>query len=142
MKDAIIEDLKNGVIRYLGRRCFNSMTEDYFEDWAKRIENHYPKDTLRGHKTEHNGAEFVYSDTKESTIKTHKSRPCGKCGQFPTKEGHDNCLGELEDVMNACCGHGQDNEAYIQFFDSSDIRGAENVNKWIFSKQKHQKVRL
>lgn len=127
----IVEELKNGVIRYLGRSSFNSMTEDYFEDWAKRIENHYPEDTLKGHEIEWNGNEFVYSDTKESTIKTHKSRSCGHCGKFSTKEGYDDCLGELEGVMNACCGHGQDREAYIQFNDGSDIRGIDNVREWI-----------
>jgi hypothetical protein len=24
----------------------------------------------------------------------------------PTKEGYDNCLGHIEGVASACCGHG------------------------------------
>lgn len=33
---------------------------------------------------------------------------CGKCKLKPSPEGHDGCLGTLQDsrIMNACCGHG------------------------------------
>ena len=31
---------------------------------------------------------------------------CLKCGEVPTLEGFDACLGRLPDVMHACCGHG------------------------------------
>ncbi len=41
--------------------------------------------------------------------------PCGHCGMEKTIEGHDGCIGTLENVMNACCGHGETNLAYIQF---------------------------
>lgn len=41
---------------------------------------------------------------------------CGNCGLHRTKQGHDGCIGELEGVMNACCGHGQDSVAYVQFY--------------------------
>lgn len=52
---------------------------------------------------------------------------CIKCGKPPTKEGHDGCLGTLDEsvVMNACCGHGRDDMAYIQFWDTECIRGEE-----------------
>lgn len=40
---------------------------------------------------------------------------CGHCGLSRTVEGHDGCIGTLENVMNACCGHGEDRMAYIQF---------------------------
>lgn len=52
---------------------------------------------------------------------------CAKCGKLPTKEGHDGCIGTLpeEDVMNACCGHGDDSQAYIQFWDKPRISGAD-----------------
>lgn len=85
-------------------------------------------DYLRGHKIEPKGGEWIYSDTKESTIETWESRPCGHCGLFNTKEGHDGCLGSLIGVMNACCGHGQTNEAYIQFLDGNCIRGNDAIN--------------
>lgn len=41
---------------------------------------------------------------------------CLECGLHRTKQGHDGCLGTLPgDVMNACCGHGNIPDAYIQF---------------------------
>lgn len=40
---------------------------------------------------------------------------CLHCGLNRTPEGHDGCIGTLENVMNACCGHGRPKEAYIQF---------------------------
>ena len=55
-------------------------------------------------------------------------RHCGYCKKPKTKEGHDACIGILPNVMNACCGHGQDDEAYIQFWDSSDIRGKDAID--------------
>ena len=56
---------------------------------------------------------------------------CVKCGLLPTPEGHDGCLGTLPEnvVMNACCGHGNEHQAYIQFWDRSCIRGVEAVSK-------------
>lgn len=53
---------------------------------------------------------------------------CDHCGLKATKEGHDGCLGELPGpVMNACCGHGQDEVAYIQF-DNEDYKNDSNKN--------------
>lgn len=41
---------------------------------------------------------------------------CGYCGLSRTPEGYDGCIGELKGgVMNACCGHGDDRCAYVQF---------------------------
>jgi len=48
---------------------------------------------------------------------------CNECGELPTLEGHDFCLGELPGLMNACCGHGDKESAYVQFLDTSCIRG-------------------
>lgn len=53
---------------------------------------------------------------------------CEKCGKVPSPEGHDGCLGALPgDIMNACCGHGNDNQAYIQYWTGRDLRGSEAV---------------
>lgn len=79
-------------------------------------------DTLRGHKIEHNGKEWVFSDNKESTVKTHRDRPCGYCNKHDTAEGHDACLGTLPGVINACCGHGNHDYGYIQFEDKRIVR--------------------
>lgn len=41
---------------------------------------------------------------------------CGNCGLKRTPEGYDGCIGHLKGgVMNACCGHGNELGAYIQF---------------------------
>jgi hypothetical protein len=40
---------------------------------------------------------------------------CGHCNLKRTPEGHDGCIGTLENVRNACCGHGEYNMAYVQF---------------------------
>lgn len=85
------------------------------------------KSTLRGHKIEFDNGEWVYSDTKESTVNTWTKRPCGYCGLENTKEGHDGCLGTLVGVMNACCGHGEEKEAYVQFLDGNTISGKDGL---------------
>jgi len=46
---------------------------------------------------------WIYADTKELI---DEKRTCIRCGKFPTKEGHDACLGHIENVSSACCGHG------------------------------------
>lgn len=81
---------------------------------------------LRGHPIEWDALrqQWVYSDTRESTVDTWRERPCGHCGQHSSPEGHDACLGTLPCVANACCGHGHDDEAYVQFWDGSTARGA------------------
>lgn len=40
---------------------------------------------------------------------------CTHCNKSRTPEGHDGCIGTLKNVMNACCGHGETNMAYVQF---------------------------
>ena len=46
---------------------------------------------------------WLYVDTKKIA---DDSRACIKCNQLPTKEGHDACLGYVEGIISACCGHG------------------------------------
>ncbi len=51
---------------------------------------------------------------------------CDHCGKSITKEGHDGCMGTLQgNVMNACCGHGNINAAYVQF-DHEDYHNDPN----------------
>ncbi len=56
---------------------------------------------------------------------------CGKCKKPPTIEGHDGCLGELDPavVMNACCGHGDTDFAYIQYWNGTRISGGAAFNE-------------
>lgn len=90
----------------------------------------------RGHPIEHyaNGL-WVFSDTKEPVA--GDVRQCGNCGQARTPEGHDACLGTLTGVLNACCGHGSDGEAYIEFTDGSRLSGMDALNgfKNVFNRE-------
>ena len=81
---------------------------------------------LRGHPIYWDSGNEIwrYSDTSEPTVENHKDRLCGHCGEHNTPEGHDACLGTLPDVMNACCGHGEEWLAYVQFWDGSIVDGA------------------
>lgn len=101
-------------------------------------------DFYRGHSIELlSGEEWVYSDTKKSVRLTHKSRTCGHCDQLLTSAGQDMCLGQLLEfgttagIMNACCGHGEVNDAYVQFLDGFCVRGTDAkvilgiLKKWI-----------
>ena len=55
---------------------------------------------------------------------------CVKCNKGPTKEGHDGCLGTLKgDIMNACCGHGNDDQAYIQYWNDERLAGIDAINE-------------
>lgn len=56
-----------------------------------------------------------------------EDRPCGYCGKERTPEGHDPCLGTLPGVLNACCGHGNPAEAYVQFESGVTVRGFDKV---------------
>ena len=82
---------------------------------------------LRGHEIEFLNNEWIYSDTKETTVSTFGDRPCGHCNEHDTPEDHDACLGTLKGIMNACCGHGVAKEAYVQFLDGFSIRGKDAV---------------
>jgi len=57
----------------------------------------------RGHKTYYNGSEWLYCDNNKPE---DEMRPCARCGKSPTPEGYDACLGYIEGVKSACCGHG------------------------------------
>ncbi|KZX11183.1 hypothetical protein [Methanobrevibacter curvatus] len=47
----------------------------------------------------------VYADNGEiADIK----RPCVRCGEMPSPEGYDNCIGYVECAQYVCCGHGKE----------------------------------
>ena len=85
------------------------------------------KSKLRGHDIEFVNGKCIYSDTKEPTANNWQDRPCGRCGKHFTKEGHDACLGTLPGVMNACCGHGDNRDAYVQFLDGFSVHGEDAI---------------
>lgn len=83
------------------------------------------KSTWRGHSIVYlkNEQKWVYEDTKEPV--SGPSRSCRKCtGEFPLRDDDiDPCLGKLPGVMNACCGHGNPKDAYIQFENGVIVQG-------------------
>tara|TARA_R110000787_G_C13410686_1_gene444168 strand:- start:1289 stop:1558 length:270 start_codon:yes stop_codon:yes gene_type:complete len=45
-------------------------------------------------------------------------------------EVYDGCIGELQgDIMNACCGHGSDEVAYIQYWNGNILRGKSAIEE-------------
>jgi len=75
----------------------------------------------RGHKTYCVKGLWYYSDTNKPVGRGE--RACGECNKDRTPEGHDPCLGTLPGVMNACCGHGNRPESYVQFKNGVRIAG-------------------
>lgn len=57
----------------------------------------------RGHPTVYVDDEWRWADTLNIC---KDDRPCIRCGEMPTPEGYDACLGYVEGVTSACCGHG------------------------------------
>jgi hypothetical protein len=85
---------------------------------------------FRGYATYFSDGELYFSDTDEPTVTTWEQRPCGNCHKPNTPEGYDGCLGYIPGVMNACCGHGEPAEAYVQFYDRVIIRGHQ-ADAWL-----------
>lgn len=75
----------------------------------------------RGHLITFIKNEWVYWDNKKSI--RFNERSCGYCNKSRTIEGHDGCLGTLPGIRNACCGHGREGDAYVQFQDMYAIYG-------------------
>ncbi len=81
-----------------------------------------PISRCRGHALAFKNGGWVYADGWPYKI----DRPCGHCGKDRTPEGHDGCLGTLQNgVMNACCGHGEAPEAYVQYWSKPRIAGED-----------------
>ena len=64
----------------------------------------------RGHEIKYTDC-WVYVDNGKPLDST---RPCKRCGKYPTPEGHDACLGILSGVTSACCGHGVEDRYVIK----------------------------
>ena len=76
----------------------------------------------RGHKILYRSKVWIYIDTEEK-VQDNKDRKCGHCNIDNTVEGHDGCLGALPGLKNACCGHGKENDAYVQYLNGSCVHG-------------------
>ena len=91
----------------------------------------------RGHTIEFTNSTWIYSDNKQP-VSSEPNRSCGNCGRGQTEHGHDGCIGTLTGVMNACCGHGSDDEAYIQYENGKELRGGEALSE--MKKQNEVKI--
>lgn len=80
----------------------------------------------RGHRIEKQGGAYVYCDNG-IPVPDWPDRPCGHCGRPNTPEGHDGCIPCIPGAMNACCGHGDMEAAYIQYPDGSRVEGEEAI---------------
>ena len=67
---------------------------------------------------------WLYVDDNTPTKDHWEKRPCGRCGRLVTANGHDPCIANLPGVRNACCGHGEEVGAYVQFDDGRRVSGA------------------
>ena len=65
------------------------------------------KSYSHGHEIYFDGNKWLYTDTDAAI--DGQERPCKRCGQMPTREGYDACLGHIAGATSACCGHGVEN---------------------------------
>lgn len=98
---------------------------EYFPNNCKHCPALLRRDHFRGHGIvqDNQTKKWIYEDTGQPVSDTWQQRPCGHCQLPATNDGHDGCLGTLPGTMNACCGHGEASEAYIQFLDEHIISG-------------------
>lgn len=98
-----------------------------------------------GHDIHYDGDNWVLSSTGEKLYTPElasgdQTLRCIRCLKYPTPEGHDGCLGTLVSdkhggIQNACCGHGNDRLAYIQYVNKDeggqhiDIRGEDAIEE-------------
>ena len=57
---------------------------------------------------------WIYSDGTNAHGEEKQARKCPNCDKLQTAKGHDACLGELDGVIAACCGHGV-TKPYVMF---------------------------
>ena len=85
----------------------------------------------RGNAIQWDEAQEVWVYTEDGVVvQADPNRRCGHCGLDNRADEHDPCLGQLEGVVNACCGHGRDAEAYVQFASRvrPTLRGQDALN--------------
>lgn len=71
----------------------------------------------RGHEIYYDGKDWRYVDDNQIC---DDSRPCKRCGRMPTAEGYDACLGHIDGVKSACCGHGVEEPYFVKENDNAE----------------------
>ncbi len=79
---------------------------------------------LRGHPIYFDDV-WRYVDNNEPTVGAERS--CGICLKATGPSGYDPCIGEVPGAVNACCGHGEDEEAYVQYPDGVRLDGIDAI---------------
>jgi len=82
--------------------------------------------THRGYEVKFHNGRLIYCDNAQSVEGDHRAT-CGFCGLHDTPEGHDGCLGTLPNVEEACCGHGDNRQAYVRYDDGSYHEGEDTL---------------
>ena len=77
----------------------------------------------RGWPIHYDGTNWRYNDTK---VIVNDSRPCKKCGHAPNKDGTDFCLGYINGISAACCGHGVTKKYFIKENKNEQSRTKKN----------------
>lgn len=80
----------------------------------------------RGHEIINKNDVYYFKDGQK--VSDNKNIQCGFCNLPNRDDGHDACIGELEGVMNACCGHGDKRIAYIQYKDGLIVQKDQALN--------------
>ena len=71
-----------------------------------------------------------FEDDGSPVADSWTKRPCGHCGELATKKGHDRCIANLPGVVNACCGHGEDTDAYVMFENGVYLQGDDAMREF------------
>lgn len=66
-----------------------------------------------------------FTENGESISKINKCKHCGK--EVESFDSVDPCIGLIEGVDNACCGHGNEVFAYVSFKNGETIRGKDAI---------------
>lgn len=104
ISNSLLFQIESGKVKNPGAFTLYKITKIYGVTIDEIIEKGAP--TCRSWDIERINGVWVYCDTKEPCWGTKDRRPCKRCGEPPTKEGYDSCLGKLPHVAAACCGHG------------------------------------
>ena len=86
----------------------------------------------RGHKIyveqDKKGVYSIWKYLDDGTNIKNKVRPCPRCGNLPSKEGHDHCIANLPGVKYACCGHGVE-DGYVLLENGKNLKFNTNLKR-------------
>ena len=115
-KPIVIIDLPKGAVNSMNdfNKAINGLWHAIYEACGLQkvirqqmpITSHY-----RGHPIEFRGRAWYFGATSKR-MSDDMDISCALCGKPPTPDGHDACLGHIEGVKHACCGHGVE-QGYI-----------------------------